>query len=92
VDSSRVAIGLGLLAWGTLVAFVFRWNMREAQVRKNLEVQWRWFHRWRGVPRDDWLKSRERAVRLWTRYGWFVFGPFFAVWFAACIWTIVEGL
>ena len=93
MDSSQLLEGLGLFAWGVLVAFVgWRVAWDPARARRVGASRWwldRGMARRRGLSKEEWL---DRWARLSHTLAKWVGIPALLFWFALCVWMIARGL
>jgi hypothetical protein len=93
VHASQLLVGVGLFAWGMLVAFLGWWIAWDPmRARRVGERRWRidrGMARRRGLSRDQlldhWASSQKTLVQ---RIGI----PSLIVWWTIAVWMIVKGL
>jgi hypothetical protein len=96
VNVLRIAIGVGLLAWGLVLLFAFRWQASDAgRLRRIYERNW-WLDKRLGRPlRRQQLSKQERLDLCVQRHRhllkW-VGAPAIVLWFSACAWMIAQGI
>jgi hypothetical protein len=92
VDTHQFLVGLGLFAWGILVA-ALGWRIAWDFDRARLVGERRWridkgTARRRGLSRDEWLDrwaNSQKALAKWVGI------PFLAVWFAISVWLMIKA-
>jgi hypothetical protein len=93
VHESQFLIGIGLFAWGMLLAFL-AWSIAWDPMRARRVGERRWridrgMARRRGLSRDQWLDhwaSSQKTLVQWIGI------PFLIVWWTIAVWMIVKGL
>jgi len=93
VDTSQLLIGVGLLAWGILMALLFWWNAwNHERARWIGEKRW-WIDRStarrRGLTQEQWLDkwaASQKALFKWVAI------PILAIWFLGAFWMIGQAV
>jgi hypothetical protein len=96
MNVGRVLIGVGLLGWGLLLLFAFRWQAADAERLRTMYARNWWLDkrlrrplRRQQLSKQEWLDlcvRRHRQLLKWVGL------PFLVLWFGVCALMIVQAV